>query len=168
MAYSFVPPGGGAGFGGGIFSQGMGTALLNANNAGIDLAQKFRQYQDQNMLDQFAIPAKEAQLDATRLGAAADVMDQQAVLNSQMAMAGTPAGPNIAPVGAPGSPIAMGGSQNTIAGLQARQVDGVRPMGVGVNDPFGQMLTGYDAQGNPYTYQHFDPNAFADPNAPRR
>ena len=159
MAYSFVPPGGGQ-FGGGIFSQGIGAALLNANKAGIDLAQQFRQYQNQNMLDQFSIPAKEAQLDAVRLGAANDVVENQGLLNGLTAMASTPAGPYIMPAGAPAD-ANIGMNQGTVSGILARTNSGTMPQAIPAGSNFEQLLMGSD---NPYAYQNFDPNRFADPN----
>jgi hypothetical protein len=63
MAYSFVPPGGGS-FGGtlgGYGSLGIGAGLMNAMGSGLNLAQAFRRYQNDNMLDQYRIPAQEAE-----------------------------------------------------------------------------------------------------------
>lgn len=63
MAYSFVPPGGGS-FGGtlgGYGSLGAGQGLMNALGSGLNLAQAFRRYQNDNMLDQYRIPAQEAE-----------------------------------------------------------------------------------------------------------
>lgn len=63
MAYSFIPPGGGS-FGGtlgGYGSLGIGAGLMNAMGSGLNLAQAFRRYQNDNMLDQYRIPAQEAE-----------------------------------------------------------------------------------------------------------
>lgn len=63
MPYSFVPPGQGH-FGstlGGYGSLGIGQGLVNALGTGLNLAQAFRRYQNDNMLDQFRIPAQEAE-----------------------------------------------------------------------------------------------------------
>lgn len=63
MAYSFVPPGGGS-FGGtlgGFGSLGAGQGLFNAMGSGLNLAQAFRRYQNDNILDQYRIPAQAAE-----------------------------------------------------------------------------------------------------------
>lgn len=63
MAYSFIPPGGGS-FGGtlgGFGSLGLGAGLMNAMASGLNLAGGFRKYQNQNILDQYQIPAQAAQ-----------------------------------------------------------------------------------------------------------
>jgi len=63
MPYSFVPPGQGhfGGTLGGYGSLGIGQGLVNALGTGLNLAQAFRRYQNDNMLDQFRIPAQEAE-----------------------------------------------------------------------------------------------------------
>lgn len=63
MAYSFVPPGQG-GFGrtlGGFGSLGIGRGLVNAMGTTLNMADAIRKWQNQNILDQWQVPAEAAQ-----------------------------------------------------------------------------------------------------------
>lgn len=96
--YSFAPSQVG-GFGGGYLSLGMGQAIGNAANAGLRLANGFREYQNMNMLDQYQIPAAEAGYDAARIQGANNALTGQYTNAGLQNMARTPAAPNVAPVG---------------------------------------------------------------------
>lgn len=96
--YSFAPSQVG-GFGGGYLSTGIGAAMGNAANAGLRLANGFREYQNMNMLDQYQIPAAEAGYDAARLQGANNALTGQYTNAGLQNMAQQPAVPNVAPVG---------------------------------------------------------------------
>ena len=64
MAYSFVPPPGQGGFGrtlGGFGSLGLGRGLANALGGTLNMADAIRKWQNQNILDQWQVPAEAAQ-----------------------------------------------------------------------------------------------------------
>lgn len=155
--YGFAPNQVG-GFGGGLLSNGLGAAMGNAANAGLRLANGFREYQNSNMLDQFQIPAAEAGYDAARLDGANRAVEGQALNSRLLAMARQPAAPNATPVGTDpqtyyGAPEgAM--SQNGMAAVGGNMVLGnpyARPSYGG--DQFQAALTGDNDQRNALNYQ---------------
>lgn len=165
--FGFTPqqPGG---FGGGMLSQGMGPAIGNAANAGLRLANGFREYQNNNMLDQFQIPAAEANYDNARLEGANGAVRGQTRNAMLMAMAnepGFPSAPQIPqqqpqPPG-PGTfyqanPGAI--NQNGMQSIGADMVMGnPYPNSVYGSNAFQQALTGNNQNGA-MAYQPSAPN----------
>lgn len=156
MAYSFIPPGNGS-FGGtfgGYGSLGMGQGLVNAMGTGLNLAQAFRKYQNDNILDQYRIPAQAAEATNQMWNSDFDTARTQAASIGQNQEIMTPAAPgpvvdangNLVshPVGAgtnqTGAPYA--GTQAFMGQVQNNVVNGMYPQGnVNPNAVLSQYLT---------------------------
>lgn len=138
--FSFAPQQLG-GFGGGYLSLGIGQSLGNAVSGGLRLANGFREFQNSNMLDQYQIPASEAQYDAARLQGANQALTGQAANSKLLQFARTGYDAGAAPVGV--DPTAYYASQ---------------PGGVGQN---GMSSVGANmVLGNPYPKTQYGGDAF--------
>lgn len=150
------------GFGGGLLSQGMGTAIGNASNAGLRLANGFREYQNNNMLDQFQVPAAEAGYDNARLQGANGVLVGQATNQGLMQAYNTPGVPNALPAGQIPAPDHQQQGPATFYQSPTGQINqnGMRAIGADM------------VLGNPYPNSVYGSNAFqqaltgSNPNSP--
>lgn len=133
MAYSFVPPGQGnfGGTLGGFGSLGIGQGLANALGTGLNLAQAFRRFQNDNMLDQFRIPAQEAEANNAMLQHDFNAMQALVAKNQIQPYLATGARPGpiyspsgnlvSAPLGSPGPQVQSGQSQQTQSAAQTAE-----------------------------------------------
>lgn len=155
--YSFVPAQVG-GFGGGYLSTGIGMAMGNAANAGLRLANRFREYQNNNMLDQYQIPAAEAGYDAARLQGANNALLGQYLNAGFQRMAQLPSATNVSPAGYDPQTFysaATGhiGRNGMMASGRDMSLGNPYPQNYYGSDQFQTALTGDASQRNALNYQ---------------
>lgn len=154
--YGFAPNNVGN-FGGGYLSTGVGAAMGNAAAGGLKLANAFREYQNSNMLDQYQIPAAEANYDAARLQGANSALVGQATNAGLQRMATLPASPDVAPANGPDTFYSAATGDVGRNGMMAiggdMSLGNPYPQTYYGSDQFQTALTGDTEQRNVLNYQ---------------